>query len=508
MAKTAGEVFKEIAAPAPWEVPPLPIPVEQIKEVITANVVIVGAGMAGMCAAVSAAQASAKCVLLEKGPTYMAHGAYNGAVGSKLQKKLGIEIDKEELIAQLMRWAGEKADRRLVRLWADKSGEAMDWLLDMAEAAGQCAARVDTDILSGKDEFYREYPTAHLFPGMQAGLMKLLEHNAKTIGVDIRYETPAARLVKEEKRRVSGVIAETSKDKYTLFKASNGVILCTGGYSHNPEMVAKYCPWALGIDNWYRPPRDTGDGHRMGLWVGAAMDRIPHCTMIHPGFNPAGFPLNVRVPLMAVPFLNVNIFGERFMNEDVPMPYLSNVQLSQPGKVYWQVWDEKWREDASKMGRTLGRLREKPEEAARAIETAAAIGAVLKISSLEELAQKMEVPYKAFKATIDRNNQLARMGKDLDFGKMPSRLTTIEKPPFYAVKRQPQILVTLSGLKINTRMEVIDPEWKVIPGLYAAGNVSGGFFAECYPFMAAGLSHGRALTSGRLAGLNAAASLG
>jgi fumarate reductase flavoprotein subunit len=508
MAKAAGEVSKEMQAPAPWEVPPPPIPAEQIKEVRTADVLIVGAGIAGMCAAVSAAQAGAKTMLLEKGPTYMAHGAYNGAVGSKLQKKLGVEIDKEELIAQLMRWAGEKADRRLVRLWADKSGEAMDWLLDMAEAAGQTAVRVDTDILSSKDEFYREYPTAHIFPGMQAGLMKLLQNNAKTHGVDIRYETPAARLVREEKGRVSGVIAEASKDKYTLFKANKGVVLCTGGYSHNPEMVAKYCPWALGIDNWYRPPLETGDGHKMGLWIGAAMDRIPHCTMIHPGFNPAGFPLNVMVPLMAVPFLNVNIFGERFMNEDVPMPYLSNAQFNQPKQVYWQVWDEKWPEDASRMGRTLGRLREKPEQAAGAIEKAVAIGAVLKMSSLEQLAQKMGVPYKAFKATVDRYNELARMGKDLDFGKIPGRLSTIEKPPFYAVKRQPQILVTLSGLKVNTRLEVLDPDWKVIPGLYAAGNVSGGFFAECYPFMAAGLSHGRALTFGRLAGLNAAASPG
>jgi len=471
-----------------------------------ADVVIVGAGIAGMVTAVSSAQAGARTVLIEKRATFTAHGAYNGAVNSRLQKALGIEIDKEELVAQLIRWAGAKVDQRLVRLWADKSGEAMDWLLEMAEAGGQSDIKVDTDILSSKDEFYREYPTAHLFPGRQGGLMKMLQNNAKTCNVEMRYQTRAVRVIREANGRITGVVVEIGTEKFGLFQAKRGVVLCTGGYSHDPEMVKEYCPWALGIDNWYTPPVDTGDGHKMGVWVGAAIDAVPHGTMIHPGFNPAGFPLNVPVSLMAVPFLSVNVHGERYMNEDVPMPYLSNAQLVQPGSLYWQVWDAKWPEDASRMGRTLGRLREKPESAAQAIEKGVTLGAVITAPSIEQLAQKMEVPPAVFKATVKRYNQLAQIGKDLDFGKRPTRLSTLEKSPFYAVKRQPQLLTTVSGLKINTGLQVLDKDWKIIPGLYAAGNVSGGFFGDCYPFMAPGLSHGRALTFGRLAGLNAAAS--
>jgi fumarate reductase flavoprotein subunit len=132
-------------------------------------------------------------------------------------------------------------------------------------------------------------------------------------------------------------------------------------------------------------------------------------------------------------------------------------------------------------------------------------GLILQANTLEELAQRMGVPSRAFLATVERYNELARMGKDLDFGKHPSRLTTIEKPPFYAAKTGAALLATLSGLKVNTRLQVLDTEGNVIPGLYAAGNASGGFFANDYPITMPGLSHGRALTFGRLAGLNAAA---
>jgi fumarate reductase flavoprotein subunit len=117
----------------------------------------------------------------------------------------------------------------------------------------------------------------------------------------------------------------------------------------------------------------------------------------------------------------------------------------------------------------------------------------------------MGVPRDTFMATVKRYNELTRLGEDLDFGKDPFRMTTIEKPPFYAAQTGAALLVTLCGLRINTQMQVLDKNYKVIPGLYAAGNASGGFFAGNYPCNIPGLTHSRAFTFGRLAGLNAAA---
>jgi fumarate reductase flavoprotein subunit len=117
----------------------------------------------------------------------------------------------------------------------------------------------------------------------------------------------------------------------------------------------------------------------------------------------------------------------------------------------------------------------------------------------------MDVPVKTFKATIERVNHLAKLGKDPDFGKRPDRLFTVEKPPFYAGLIEQHILVVLGGLNTNTNFQPLDKDRKVIPGLYLAGNTVGNRFAIDYPTMAAGLSHGFAWTTGRLTGLNAAA---
>ena len=141
----------------------------------------------------------------------------------------------------------------------------------------------------------------------------------------------------------------------------------------------------------------------------------------------------------------------------------------------------------------------------RQLEEAIALGNVLTAKTIEELARKMDVPANTFELTVARYNKLAREGKDLDFGKHHDRLTTCEKPPFYACKMEARYMVILGGLKVNTRLQVLDRSGDAIPGLYAAGNVSGSFFGNVYPTTIPGLTHSRAWTFGHLAGLNAAA---
>jgi fumarate reductase flavoprotein subunit len=128
----------------------------------------------------------------------------------------------------------------------------------------------------------------------------------------------------------------------------------------------------------------------------------------------------------------------------------------------------------------------------------------LMANTIEELAVKMKMPVETFKATVTRYNELARLGKDLDFGKRPDRLSPVDKPPYYAGKAGYSLLTVLGGLNVNTRLQPLDKDWKVIPGIYMAGNTVGNFFAGDYSTMCPGLSHGMVMHFGRTAGLNAA----
>ena len=498
---------------ATFEVPPPPIPAKDIREVINTDVVVVGAGISGACAALSAVEAGARTILLEKGDSCHAHGHGNAAFGSKAQKRDGIEYDRNEVIAEIMRWGGYKTDQKLVSLWVDNSGKVMDWLLDMAAAAG-----ITVTVMKPKEmeripqKFIKMFNLTHEFyPDGEATVMALLKNKMQEVRLDIRYETPAVQLIREGKGRVTGVIAK-NKDGYQQFNA-RAVVLCSGGYEHNLEMQEKYAPHALRVLNYAnQPPLTTGDGHRMGLWVGAVMEAGPHCCVFEDG---GGIHLeapatHAGVGLARLPWLNVNIYGERYFKEDVEFTLTCNANMAQPGHVTWLIWDGKYEEDTR-------RLHTFESRAGRAVyssfhKTTPALyqeminkGAILKTDTLEEMVRKMEVPRETFMATVKRYNELARLGKDPDFGKDPAKLTTIEKPPFYAAKAGAALLVTLGGLKVNTRLQVLDTNMNVIPGLYAAGNVSGGFFANDYPSNIPGLTHGRAYTFGRLAGFNAAA---
>jgi fumarate reductase flavoprotein subunit len=267
-------------------------------------------------------------------------------------------------------------------------------------------------------------------------------------------------------------------------------------------MMQKYCPVAAEVarlNNIYMvrnedlrlapEPLNVGDGHLMAMWIGGVMEPGPHAPMAHAALGPVG----------ANPFLRINIRGLRYENEDVPVQSVANSLARQPGKKVWQIFDAKWEGELSRMGVGLGRFYAINEVVRRRFEDLA-----IKANTFEELARKMEVPYETFKTTVDRYNELARLGKDLDFGKLPSRLTTIEKSPFYAGSLVQEFLVVLGGLHTNTRLQLLDTDGNIIPGIYLAGNTVGNRFAVDYPTMCPGLSHGMAWTTGRLAGISAA----
>jgi fumarate reductase flavoprotein subunit len=487
---------------ASFEVPPPPIHPRDIKTEIATDVVVVGAGIAGLTAATSAREAGADTILLEKGPTFHQRGGHNAAIASRLQKQAGLKIDRDNIIATIMEHGAYRNDQRVITTWADNCNQVMDWLLDMAKAA---KIEVVLDPAT-KPWYFPNYPTIHMFmPNLQETLANMLLDKGRSLGVDFRFDTPAVRLLREGQGRVTGVIAQTKDGSYTRFNVNKAVILCTGDYGSDRQMVNKYCWESLrSLKCHYDPPVNTGDGHKMGMWIGAEIDDPPHCAML---FDWAVWSEEGLFNIARQPWLYINLEGERFMNEDLPYNYACCQVLQQPGRLWWSVWDEKHDQEWPKMKSQCCKNMASPSNwwTPEWLQSSVRKGNVLTAQTVEELAQKMAVPVDSFKATAMRYTQLARNGYDADFGKHPDRLTTIEKPPFYACKMEVRYMVILGGLKINSRLQVLDRAKNVIPGLYAAGNVSGSFFGHQYPTLVPGLSHSRAWTFGRLAGLSAAA---
>jgi fumarate reductase flavoprotein subunit len=494
---------------ADFEKAPLAIPSRAIKETVDAEVVVVGAGISGLSAALSASEAGAKTVLIEKTASFNQRGLHNAALSSKLQKKAGIKVDRDQVINTIMEWGAYRPDQRVVTLWADNVDRCMDWLLDMAEAANIEAVLDPTT----RPWYFPNYPTIHVFnPEWQKTLAEMLLSNGQAKGVDVHFNSPAVQLIRKGNGRVTGVIAKNPDGGYTRFNASKGVVLCTGDYGGDRQMVKKYlwpsvsrlkCEY---LDTTLPPGQtiNTGDGHKMGMQVGAAIDEPPHCPMLFDwGVWSGLFFFN----LGRQPWLYVNTKGERFVNEDLPWGYISTQFMRQPNGFIWSIWDAKWEQEYPKLHCQCCKNMGPPTFLwhPKLLGEEVANGNVLEAQTIEELGKKMGVPLKTFKATVARYTALARKGKDLDFGKHPDRLTTLEKPPFYACQQEARYLVILGGLQVNTDLNVLDNEGNAIPGLYAAGNVSGSFFGSQYPTTVPGLTHSRAFTFGRLAALNAAA---
>jgi fumarate reductase flavoprotein subunit len=495
-----------------FELPRQPIAESEIAETWNTDVVVAGAGTSGKAAALSAAEAGARVIQIDKHVTFRWGGGMIGAIDSRLQKKLGVKVDKDKVCLELMKWCGNKPDQRLYRVWCEESGPMMDWLMDLTEPEGIHTLGYQWPrpaIYDPKTEYYPDFPVAHIHSdGKSAGLnhslaLNIAQKKAVSLGVDLRYQTPAVQLIRQPNGRVTGLIARDPGGRYIRLNARKAVILCTGDYGNNPWMMQEYCAPAAELSlkhNIYmtrnrdlqdaKEPLNVGDGHQMGMLVGGIMEQAPHAPMSHATVGPSG----------ANAFLRVNIYGERFENEDVPAQSCANSLVRQPGQRVWQIFDGRWEKQIPLMGVGLGTFLQVNDVLRNKVEAE-----TVKADTVRDLAKKMDVPYATLQATIDRVNYLAKMGRDLDFGKRADRLMPIDQPPYYAGIISQHILVVVGGLVTNPRFQPLDNDHQPIPGLYMAGNTVGNRFAVDYPTMCAGLSHGYAWMSGRLTGRYAAA---
>jgi fumarate reductase flavoprotein subunit len=493
----------------PWEIAPAPIPAGEIKSTVNTEVVVVGAGVAGVVTALSAAEGGAKVIVVEKMNKFSARGFDVAAIDSRIQKKLGIKIDVPQAIRALIKNCDKQVKEELYWIWARYSGKVMDWILDQTEPAG---LYVKMAAAHYQGPTYFEYPATHHIlggpheaEGSFIDVVSIFEKNAKAKGVDFRYRTPALRLIRNGKGPVTGVIAG-NPGNYTRYLAKKGVVLATGDYGSNPEMLRYYCPIATYVDlNVYDPVgANVGEGHKMGLWVGAAMQKGMHAPMIHA--------VGGSWPYF---FLHVNKRGLRYQNEDLSSQATCLGKMMQPDGIGWTLLDSDFLKHVPQTIPIGGgffwdhpdrNMDEKwtPDKDKTTLEDNIKTGLAVKAETLGELASKMKVPADALKKTVARYNQLAKKGVDEDFGKRKELLFPLERPPFYAGLMKSALLTTTSGLRVNTKLEVLDEHDEPLGGLYAVGNVQGDLFAVDYPTVLPGFSHGRCVTFGRLVGLHLA----
>ena len=512
---------------------PAAIPDDQITQTYAADVVIVGCGLAGLCAARSAAEAGASVIVIEKSTNYNYRSGQYGICGSTLQKERGMDFDGNAAVADLMKEMGYRPDQRLWNYWRDKSGEAFDWLLqpagDNVDVIDMYAKDYDASKITictvhwpqpesydPAKEFSPTYPAATLtFIPDQGDILALTYQKCVEMGVVFRFSTWAKQLIRTYPTgRVDGVIVQDMEDKYFKVLANKGVIMAAGDYGSNEDLVKHFCggrtwPTMFTSRDAKGAVTNIGEGQCMGAWIGAKIEDGPHAPMTHT----LGGALGVD------PYLLLNTNGRRFCNEDVAGQQISSQLYRQPDSFGWSIFDDNYPDQVELMPCSHGSV----NHVLPAADVPNLSGAVMTIGrsaitsreavtrscttadTIEELAAKLykdEAAQQNMIAAVKRYNELAAKGVDEDFNKDARRLFPIEKAPFYATQISAgSMLVCLGGLAVDPdTLQCVDDNLAPIEGLYAIGNNMGGRIVQDYPVTIAGASHGTCLTFGYIVG--------
>jgi fumarate reductase flavoprotein subunit len=481
------------------------------------DLVVFGGGTAGLAAAVAAAEKGASVMVLEKAPT--TGGTGNRGMGplgveSRIQRWKKISPTKEEAFKAFMDFTLWRVDARLVSEYIRRSGETIDWL----ESLGVEFA----DVIRYFSR--RGYTTHHVVkpldtpvgPAASATIMKCLTKRAEELGVQILLETEVTKILKEN-GRIVGVVAK-NKTGETFKVGSKAVIIATGGFGDNPEMIKKYTKYEWGKTIFsMRIPGMTGDGIRLAWEVGAAKDvmamEVPGAGIAtaRPGGVPTGGPIMTLGRVFGQPTnLMVDLLGERFVNEEVDGAYFGNAVARLKNACAFSIFDDDARKKYETEGFEWGTYPfpfEKPKNLGAMLKEESEKGelGVFVADSLEELADKTGIKKEGLRRTVKEYNMACERGYDEVFFKSSKYLWPIKQAPFYAGKLVLNAYGSLGGIKINYKCEVLNEDWEPIPGLYAAGVDACSVYYDTYVFILPGNTMGFALNTGRIAGENAAA---
>ena len=525
----------------------------KVAKTVDVDVAVVGCGIAGVAACRSVAEDGGLVAAFEKadGPQCRSgeYAVINGRVQAKWGRDTWTREQIDDIIDSHMVESTYRCKRSIMSKWAHNIGDAFDWWVEAnpdlyyAETTRSAIPDESADNFiipifyplpehyDWKQERFPCYPTSVEFkPDQHVTVEANMQKAIDTGNVQTFYGCFVEKLIMENGRCVGLYARDAATGEYIKCNASKGVILSTGDYSQNTKMLKHFCPEVIenniqclftnvDVEGNFT---NQGDGIQLGMWAGAQVQQS-HAPMIHHmggGADLAG------VGVMGnAGFLNLDLNGKRFMNEDLPGQQLENQIELQKNRESWQIFDSNWpeqlpympaahggacyyedyaSEDEGPKNNTTYRNYKSPYQ----LEAAVADGRALKADTLEELVAKIYPDDTAAQQTaldsIQRYNELAKAGYDEDFHKPASRMWAVENGPFYADKfTTALLLVCIGGLESDEDCHTFDADRNVIPGLYVAGNIQGNRFATEYPIGLKGVSHSMAMYYGYVAGKNA-----
>ena len=525
----------------------------KVAKTVDVDVAVVGCGIAGVAACRSVAEDGGLVAAFEKADGPQCRSGEYAVINGKVQAKWGRDTWTREQIDDIidshMVESTYRCKRSIMSKWAHNIGDAFDWWVEANpdlyyaettrsaipdESANNFIIPIFYPLLEHydwKQERFPCYPTSVEFkPDQHVTVEANMQKAIDTGNVQTFYGCFVEKLIMENGRCVGLYARDAATGEYIKCNASKGVILSTGDYSQNTKMLKHFCPEVIenniqclftnvDVEGNFT---NQGDGIQLGMWAGAQVQQS-HAPMIHHmggGADLAG------VGVMGnAGFLNLDLNGKRFMNEDLPGQQLENQIELQKNRESWQIFDSNWpeqlpympaahggacyyedyaSEDEGPKNNTTYRNYKSPYQ----LEAAVADGRAVKADTLEELVAKIYPDDTAAQQTaldsIQRYNELAKAGYDEDFHKPASRMWAVENGPFYADKfTTALLLVCIGGLESDEDCHTFDADRNVIPGLYVAGNIQGNRFATEYPIGLKGVSHSMAMYYGYVAGKNA-----
>lgn len=510
-----------------------------VVDTVDCEVLVCGLGAGGITAAAAAAEKGMNVIAIEKGAGHGSIKSDIGVIGTRIDT---VEVDPLQMLNEHTRYANGWCDPRVTRVWATESGVTFDWISDSIAEFG-ATPYFEYDVDEGTHGVWPVHPTDHGFhytyteeeqakadaavaesgdPAAAQGILPqvgdYMLKKAEEWGADLRYETPFVQLAQDENGKVTGAYAKIG-DGCVLFNASKGVILATGGYEANPDLLAELNPDAAAIGGVSMTQAGCeGEGIKAGIWAGGMKDEIPTLmTFARAAVAPdaeLGYPYQGMTCWIGdQPFLKVNLDGARVCCETAPYDYPLHVAALQPEYKLASIWGSDYQNQIVAF-HTIGCSRINMSDTVDAagvptgeglsfpacdmmIGAAMEAGIVQQADTIEELAEKLRVDPAGLTATVERYNELAAKGVDEDFGKPAKDLLPLSKPPYFGAFFGGHVLCTLDGLRIDEHMRVLNTERKPIEGLYAVGNCSGSMYAGSYPELFIGNANGRTITHAR-----------
>lgn len=471
-----------------------------------ADIVVVGSGMSGLSAAIEAASLGAKVVLLEKeatvgGNTKFAEGMF--ASESPIQKQMGITVNTNELLKKENEFSHYLVNDNLWKDVMKNSGDDIQWLMDMG-------VKFETVTSTGPGA-----KTWHVYEGSgergEYVVDNYMEPKAEELGVEIMLKTPATELIMSN-GQVTGVKATTADGKVLDINAK-AVILATGGFGSNPEMVKELTHLDSSKYVNRNAPGHDGDGINMAKAAGAITGE--RSILMNLGNTVDGTSLSSQLSAAGgmEPDLWVNQDGKRFVNEDSILYYVLGANAATTQYKAFSVFDSDY---LNRLTTTVGaaagwgfyvapgqKLDKLDEELQKALDRKNPD--VFKADTLEELADKMGIDKATFLDTVNTYNGYCAAGKDDDFVKDPQYLQPVKTGPFYGFHMKAIALSSVGGIRINEKNEVVNKDYQPIKGLYAAGLDCDGYSGDTYGLTLPGSAQGLSCYTGRNSAKNAVA---